>query len=112
MEYEIIEQIKLLLISQGVECENMTFETTLQSFEMLRDDIEFFFESYGKLFKVDFTGFRYNDYFTEDLSVIELLKKVFSHIFYSTGGYKQSTKIPITMRHLVKVAEYGKWFKP
>ncbi len=112
MEQETLEKIKFYLAKQGVKCEQLSTETTLQSFKMVTDEIEDFLTMYGNYYKIDFTGFKYSDYFVEDMSYSQFFKKLYNLFLYSSEIVEPNEKLPLTIGHLIKVAERRKWFKP
>jgi hypothetical protein len=108
MKEEILKKIKLLLGKYGIKSEQITLESTMQSFKMVSEEVFDFLKDYGNHFNVDFTGFRYYDYFFEEMHPIYVIRDLFYRIFVPS----KIRKTPLTIEHLVRVAERGKWFNP
>lgn len=67
-----------------------------------------FFNDFSEIFSIDGTGFNYYDYFLEDVEPIAILKNMFYRIFKP----EKLMRTPLTIGHLMKVAEKKKWFSP
>jgi len=102
------EKIKELLSKYGRKPENITLDTTLQSLNMVSEDIDDFFNDFASTFNVDGKGYNYYDFFFEDVHPLHVIRDVFYRVF----NPEKVKKKKLTIRHLVSVAERGKWFDP
>jgi hypothetical protein len=107
-DMENLEIIKALLEKQGIKKNTITLNTTIQSLGLGSEEIDGFFKDFGESFKIDGKDYNYYDYFFEMVHPMYMLKDLFNRIFYPS----KVKKIPITIEHLTKIAECGKWFKP
>jgi len=86
----------------------LTPETTLQSLNMVSEEIDDFFEKYGKEFNIDGEGYNYYDYFLEQVHPLHVLRDFYYRIFNPDKIKKKE----LTIEHLAKVARNGKWLSP
>jgi hypothetical protein len=105
---ENLEKIKVLLEKQGINIGKINLDTTIQSLGFGPEEIDDFFNDFRETFNVDGKEYDYYDYFFEMVHPLYILKDLFNRIFYPS----KVKKLPITIEHLKKVAELGKWFKP
>ncbi|WP_367916522.1 DUF1493 family protein [Leadbetterella sp. DM7] len=105
---ENLEEIKSLLMKQGVEKDKINLNTTIQSLGLGPEEIDEFFGDFVKTFYIDGQEYNYYDYFFEMVHPLHMLCDLFYRIFYPS----KNKKIMITMAHLLAVIEKGKWFKP
>lgn len=105
---ESFEKIKTLLEKQGIKKSKINLNTTIQSLGFGPEEIDEFFNDFGEAFQIDGKEYNYYDYFFEMVHPFYVLKDSFNRIFYPS----KVKKLPITIEHLIKVAERGKWFKP
>jgi len=103
-----LAQIIGLLKKYGNKPSKLTSETTLQSLHMVSEDIDDFFKGFGNKFNVDPTGYNYYNFFLEDVHPYYILRNFIYKIFKP----EKLKRKPLTLDHLVKVAERGKWFDP
>ena len=61
-------------------------------------------ESFSVKFKVDMDAFPYEEYFLDELGLL--------YMYYKFFDKKKLLKKPLTVGHMVKVAEKGTWFPP
>ncbi|MFC3813334.1 DUF1493 family protein [Lacihabitans lacunae] len=105
---ENLEKIQGLLEKQGIKKNKINLNTTIQSLGFGSEEIDEFFNDFGETFKIDGKEYDYYDYFFEKVHPLHILRDTFNRIFYPS----KVKKLPITIEHLIKVAERGKWFKP
>jgi len=105
---ENLEKIQDLLEKQGIKRNKVNLNTTIQSLGFGSEEIDEFFYDFREAFQIDGEKFDYYDYFFEMVHPFHMLKDTFNRIFYPS----KVKKLPITIEHLIKVAEKGKWFKP
>lgn len=103
----IFEKIKEILKKHAVR-KNVTQERTVQSIGFVSEELEDFLMSYAKLFNVDMAGYNYYNFFFEDVHPVYMIRDTFYRIFRPEKVRKKK----LTLGHLVKVAEAGKWFNP
>jgi hypothetical protein len=103
-----LDKIKNLLEKRGIKKNTISLDTTIQSLGFGPDEIDDFFNDYSKEFKVDSNNYNYYDYFFEMVHPIYILKDNFNRVLFPS----KVKKLPITIEHLLKVADRGEWFKP
>lgn len=74
-------------------------------------DVISFFEEFAEQFNIDMTKWTGNEYIDESPSLkdVVMLPKRVVHMLL---GRKKDRQKPVTIRHLVAVAETGVWFDP
>jgi hypothetical protein len=82
--------------------ENTTINFDL---EMMGDDADYFMLEYSRKFAVNLDGFKFSDFFHDELGVKYLYYKFFKPEFLTN-------KKPLTLGHLSEVAVRGTWFDP
>lgn len=105
---QTLEKIKELLSRYGIKPQSVIPEATLQSFKMVSEDIDDFFTHFGESFNIDGNGYNYYDYFLEQVHPLHVVRDIFYQIFKPNKIKKK----PLTINHLIKVAERGHWFDP
>lgn len=73
--------------------------------EIMGDDAHYFMQEFSKKFEVDLTGFKFSDFFHDELGIKYLYYKFFNSSFLTA-------KVPLTLGHLSKVAAKRTWFNP
>ncbi|HXT83265.1 MAG TPA: DUF1493 family protein [Verrucomicrobiae bacterium] len=101
-------QIKELLREFGIRSNKLTPETTIQSLHMINDEVDDLLIKFSERFKVDMTGYVDAKFFLEDVHPLYRLRDLFYRIFKP----EKIKRTPLTLDHLIKVAEKGKWFDP
>jgi len=101
-----IDRIKELLNKYGIRKDMITPETTIQSLKMASEDIDDFFYYFGKEFQIDGEGYNYYNYFLEQVHLGDVIENFVFRIF----NPKKIKRKPLTIDHLIKVAENKKWF--
>jgi len=103
-----LPQIKGLLREFGINPNKLTPETTIQSLHMINDEVDDLLIKFSERFKVDMTGYIDAKFFLEDVHPLYRLRDLFYRIFKP----EKIKRPPLTLDHLMKVAERGKWFDP
>jgi hypothetical protein len=107
MNKSLIKEAITKLINEVYGFDNLTEHASISDLKGVSEDNEEFLTKFKKQFNVNMDGFRYYDYFHEDQFIIwNLVRNIFSGF-----GIKVKKK-KLTIGHLVKVAERGKWFDP
>lgn len=104
IEDKIKELLPKYLVKQG----RINTSTTLQSLNLVSEEIDQFFYDFFKFYSIDSKGFDYYDYFFEQVHPLIVIKDLFYRIFKPEKVKKKM----ITIGHLVKVAKAGKWIMP
>jgi|GEM_PF-1243641 len=108
METTLVQIEELLRKRYVSKRQILTSETTMQSLKMISEDLTHFFMDFRDKFIVDMTGYSYYNFFLEDVHPVYRLRDLFYRIFKP----EKLKRKPLTLDHLVKVAERGKWFDP
>jgi hypothetical protein len=108
MEDKYLPQIKELLKKHFGYKKDVSLDFTIQSLNAVSEELTDFFDDFGETFNIDGKEYNYYDYFFEDVHPLHILKDTFNHVLYPS----KVKKLPITIEHLIKVIERGKWFKP
>ncbi len=98
---------KLLSVYYG-NTSKLNSNTTIQSLGIISEELDEFFEKYFKRFNIDPTSYNYYDYFLEQVNTLVVIRDVFYRIFKS----EKIRRRKLTIAHLIKVAEHGKWIIP
>jgi hypothetical protein len=77
----------------------------LQDFSIAGDDALEVLEILRGEFGVDLSGLRFESYFPGESDALgdHLRRKL---------GFKQTDKVPVTVKHLIAVVQQGRWFDP
>ncbi|WP_367916107.1 DUF1493 family protein [Leadbetterella sp. DM7] len=108
MEEQYLFQIKELLKKHFGYRKEVSLDFTIQSLNAVSEEIDAFFDDFGETFHIDGKEYNYYDYFLEDAHPFYILKDLFNRTIHPS----KTKKLPITIEHLIRVAEQGKWFKP
>ena len=103
-----LAQIIDILKEYGNKPSKLNSDTTIQSLQMVSEDLTHFFFDFKNKFNVNLTGYNYYNFFLEDVHPYYRLRDLFYRIFKP----EKLKRTPLTLDHLVKVAEKGKWFDP
>lgn len=97
------EVCALITKHRGMIKKGISLSTTLRDdLGMEGDDAAEFIDEYFIQFNIDALNFRFQDYFgDEGFNLLDLF-----------SVFKKSTYRPITVEHLVRCAENGKWYVP
>ena len=101
---EIFEKLRDNFV---VDFESFTYDTTINfDLEYTVGDAYCFIEYLVDEFQVDFSNYDSSKFFLSDSTLPVFLEKMFNK--------RRDSKelIPVTIRHIVKVIELGKWFDP
>lgn len=100
--HEVAKQIKEVYCVAKIDA-----KTSVNTFNAVSEDNDEFLKRFQKEFQVDMEGFNYYDFFDEDqfysLAVVKLIMRLFG---------KGRRKLPLTIEHLVSVAQNKKWSQP
>jgi hypothetical protein len=108
MEEQYLTKIKKMLEKHFGYKKEVSLDFTIQSLNPVSEEIDAFFDDFGETFQIDGKEYNYYDYFFEDVHPLYILKDLFNRIFHP----EKTKKLPITIEHLIRVAEQRKWFKP
>lgn len=107
MNQELIYQIIEKQIRDVYGITQLEPKTSIGSFNAVSEDNEEFLRRFQKEFQIDMNGFNYYDFFKEDqfysLAVVSLIMRLLG---------KERKKEPLTIRHLITVAQNKKWSPP
>lgn len=106
-EEEIFEELKHILGKFGRK-RNLSMEKSFQSLGIAGLELDDFFIDYMNTFNIDMAKYNPQEFFFQTDHPIHLIRNLFLRIFYPEKVRKKK----LTLGHLVRVAEKGKWFDP
>ena len=107
MNPEMILQEIAKLIKDVYGVVSLDSKTSINPFNAVSEDNDEFLKRFQKEFHVDMNGFNYYDFFEEDQFYSLALVRVIMSLFR-----KERERSLLTIEHLIKVAENGKWSFP
>lgn len=106
-EEEIWEELKNVLKKFGRK-KNLTMERSFQSLGIAGLELDDFFMDYIKTFNIDMTTYNPHKFFFQTVHPVHVIRDLFLRMF----NPEKVRKKKLTLGHLVRVAERGKWFDP
>ncbi|CVK16198.1 Protein of unknown function (DUF1493) [Apibacter mensalis] len=104
IENKVLEFFKNNLGIKNIDLSSNIADPNYSLFDI---DAEYIMEKFFKEFSIDYSEFVIDEYFQyPDYSLKLLLKNILRQ------KINYPLKTPLTIDHLVKVAEKGEWFKP
>ena len=103
---ETIEKIRELLGKYNIKQDNVTPDVDIQTLGIAGEELFDFFKIFGNFYDIDLTGINEYIFFSEN--PLQVLGNWISKTFSSNKEHKK----PVTIAHLIKVAEHKQWFNP
>jgi hypothetical protein len=100
------EVLKIISDDTGIPLDSLFLPTRLeQDYGVIGDDIWSVLELMQSKFNIDFSELEFDIYFTPEC------EGFFTSLF-NRRKVKHRNRFPVTVGHLIHVAQKGKWFKP
>ncbi|MGM5631393.1 DUF1493 family protein [Apibacter raozihei] len=101
--------ILFFFLKTGIKNLNDTTNIADPKFGIIELDAEYLMESYFKNFKIKYNNFNVYNYFQ---GFPNINWNYFINQIVKRKKYDYPIKPPLTIGHLIKVAEKGEWFEP